>query len=162
MSGAELARRGGEILASDGTAVCGIAGALQKSHTGAPVFMRDLFLPPAVFSAPASYINVVTTRIAFGIEAAGLFIFGANVRYQIDAAPTFEDWSYVLGFDGAEIVQLAYSPNPGFPFYRPVEVDRDGRVFFTAENAADSSYVWCARVSARTALANCGRRNGHR
>ncbi|MEP0813318.1 MAG: hypothetical protein HRF49_01455 [bacterium] len=160
LAGAEIAVRGCEAYVSDGSNIWGIADTQPKTHSAAPVNLAAFFAAPSRFTAPASYIAVDSTGTAFGIEAGGLFVFGVEVRFRIDATPTFEDWCYLLGYDGAELIEIAAGKSPPAPYFRPVEVDRGGRILFAALTAADAPYVWKMRMSLKHILGFAGRKLG--
>jgi len=138
-----LARYEREVLVADCANIWVITDAMPKTWSGAvDVDIAELFMLNGPYTVPASFIGVDSSEVAFGVEIAGLFVFGVRVTFLIDATPTYETFSYILGYDGGEIIELSSSPAPGTPYLRPVEVAPDGSIYLVGKDTASARYVW--------------------
>lgn len=139
---ASLSRYEREIIAANNRALWAITDAKPKTWSGNEgVSLSDVFVQPTLYTTPQFYMGIASSEIALGIESAGLFIFGARVKFLVGIEGT-ETITYLFGYDGDELIELCAWQGENAPLYRPVEVGLDGSIVMTAISDSNARYVW--------------------
>ncbi len=119
--GAEIAKSNGGVLIADAPQgkMFFVTDASPKVWSGAAALdlAKAIEETPGI-SRPDDFDSVTSAEVSLGINAGGVFIFGAKVEFALTPSGS-ETWNYVFALSGGALFEIASGEESEFPLLKP-------------------------------------------